>query len=109
MQPTISTQIQPSAATILATFPLPSTARNKVAEQIQVNQGQQIFNEQNLGVQSYLVTSGEVLILRRGRAIDLVEAGELLESELWPGAIAVALTDCTLETLVHAIPTVQPC
>lgn len=45
---------------------------------------------------AYVVTDGEVMIMREGRIIDIVEAGELLDSRIWTGATAVAYTDCTL-------------
>ncbi|MEZ4706425.1 MAG: hypothetical protein R3A44_04425 [Caldilineaceae bacterium] len=60
--------------------------------------GQILFQEGDTD-SAYRVLKGEVLILRQGRVVDLVETGELLDAHIWPGATAVAWTDCTLEAV----------
>ncbi|MEZ4656389.1 MAG: hypothetical protein R2911_02350 [Caldilineaceae bacterium] len=60
--------------------------------------GQMLFQEGD-ATSAYRVLKGEVLILRQGRVVDLVEAGELLDARIWPGAMAVAWTECTLEAV----------
>jgi len=61
-----------------------------------IRKGMRIFSEQRALSGAYVVTRGEVMILRAGRIIDIVEAGELLDASIWRGATAVAYTDCTL-------------
>ena len=46
--------------------------------------------------QSYVITNGEVIILRNGVPVDLLEAGEILDDFCWEGATAVAHADCAL-------------
>ena len=53
----------------------------------------------------YKVLEGEVLIVRNGRTVDLVEAGEWLDAQIWTDATAVAWTDCILE---NATPRQSP-
>jgi hypothetical protein len=38
----------------------------------------------------YIVLSGEIVILRNGQIVDLVETGEILDPTFWPGTVAVA-------------------
>lgn len=111
MQPMMLTQQQPTNPTVLATFSLPTSLRKPATanEHILLSEGQQVFHGPTSSGDTFLVTSGEVLILRNGRPVDLVEAGELLEKNLWPDASAVALTICTLEKLESPVPRVQPC
>ena len=73
--------------------------KQAVVPKIYIAAGQPIYSGHELEEWSYVVTSGEVLILRDERPIDLVEAGELLDLTLWPGTTAVALSSCTLEVI----------
>ncbi|MEZ4869962.1 MAG: hypothetical protein R3C14_52025 [Caldilineaceae bacterium] len=68
---------------------------------------EQNCGKQNYAGQSYLVLSGEVVIMRNGRPVDLIEAGEWLESALWVGSSAVALTDCTVEAQSESVQRFQ--
>jgi len=61
--------------------------------------GEPIFSSHEQTEQSYLVTSGEVLIFRNGQPVDLLEKDDLLDLHLWPGATAMALSSCTLVAL----------
>ena len=61
-----------------------------------VAQGERIFSRTSPVWRAYTVTAGEVLIVRDGLPVDLVGAGELLDPRFWPGATALAHTDCTL-------------
>lgn len=47
---------------------------------------------------SYQLLAGEVVIIRQGRPVDLIEAGEWLGGWGWPDAIAVAWRDSVLAT-----------
>jgi len=64
-----------------------------------VPRGSRIFDKYAPPSRPYTVAAGEVMILRDGRLVDLVEAGELLDPRIWQGATAVARTDCTLALL----------
>lgn len=64
-----------------------------------VSRGSHIFDKHSPAPRPYTVTAGEVMILRNGHLVDLVEAGELLDPRIWQGATAVARTDCTLALL----------
>ena len=61
-----------------------------------MRRGGRIFGKTSPLARAYVVASGEVLILRDGRPVDLVEAGELLDPRIWRDATAIARTDCTL-------------
>lgn len=65
--------------------------------------GQPIFSGHEPTSKMYLVTSGEVLMLRNERPVDLLERGDLLDLQIWPNATAVALHDCTLELLATPV------
>ena len=45
---------------------------------------------------SYLVLNGEVLVTLRGRPIDLVEPGEVVDTRFWPGATYLATLGCKM-------------
>ncbi|MEZ4618728.1 MAG: hypothetical protein R2867_24885 [Caldilineaceae bacterium] len=64
--------------------------------------GQPILHDRKKDNCQYLVTDGEVVILRNGRPIDLVECDEVLDMRLWPNATAMALSDCTLVAMVKS-------
>jgi hypothetical protein len=83
---------------------MPAPVRKTVSRPLRLHKGQQLFTEPALDEQSYLMISGELLILRDGRPVDLVEAGDLLERALWPGTTAIALTACTFEPLDPSSP-----
>jgi hypothetical protein len=59
-------------------------------------EGQIIFQPEKPDGRAYRVLGGEVLILRSGHPVDLVESGEYLDGQVWPGAVALARTDCDL-------------
>lgn len=61
-----------------------------------VRKGARIFDGSAPFTRAYTVASGEVLVERDGRLIDIVEAGELLDPRIWGDATAIAYTDCTL-------------
>ncbi|MEZ4684272.1 MAG: hypothetical protein R2932_59680 [Caldilineaceae bacterium] len=78
-------------------FPVrPTTVARHIAK------GQPIRHECEEGNRQYLVTDGEVVILRNGRPLDLVECDEVLDMRLWPNATAMALSDCTLVAMVKS-------
>ena len=74
-------------------------AQCAVVPKLYIAAGQPIFSGHEVEEQPYLVTSGEVLILRNGRPVDLIEEGELLDLTLWPGTMAMALSSCVLVAL----------
>ena len=84
-------------------FARPSTI---VAAQLYVAAGEPVFAGYRGGPTAYLVASGEVLIVRHGQPVDLLEAGDLLDLQIWPGATAMALADSTL-TVLDAQPAVS--
>ena len=58
--------------------------------------GQIVFDAKRSQLQPCLVASGEVVIVRDGSAVEIVEAGECLDPSLWTRATAIAWTDCRL-------------
>jgi CRP-like cAMP-binding protein len=66
-----------------------------------VRRGERVFNTRRHSLRVYTVVRGEVLILRRGLLVDLVGPGEFLDTRFWPGANAVAWTDCRLVVAKH--------
>jgi hypothetical protein len=46
--------------------------------------------------QTYRLIEGEVLVLRHGVPIDLVEAGDYIDARIWPDATLLAWTDCRM-------------
>jgi len=52
--------------------------------------------ESTLRHQPYTVLAGEVVILRQGRPVDLIEPGEWLDGWIGADAIAVAWRDTVL-------------
>ncbi len=73
------------------------------ARQHSVRKGARIFDGSAPFGRAYTVASGEVLVQRDGRLIDIVEAGELLDPRFWGDATAIARTDCTLTAPTLAI------
>lgn len=70
--------------------------------------GGQIIFDENETSQAYQVISGEVVILRSGQMVDLVQAGELLDASIWNGATAVAWTHCVLQEVQPQLQTEIP-
>ena len=60
--------------------------------------GQIVFDARRhqhlMGQQPYRVVAGEVVIVRNGSAVDIVEPGEYLDPSIWQHATAIAWTDC---------------
>lgn len=77
-------------------FSLFASPAQPTAPAMYVAKDQPIFGDYESEQQSYLVTSGEVLILRNGRPVELLERGEIFDPSLWPGTTAMALHNCTL-------------
>ena len=100
---------QATIANVVTLFPLPNATGRAAPTRIQFTKGQQLFHAAMLNTGAYLVTSGEVLIARNGRPVDLVEAGELLDIELWPGATAIALTAGVMELMETSTREAPPC
>lgn len=46
--------------------------------------------------QTYRLIEGEILVLRHGVPIDLVEAGDYIDARIWPDATLLAWTDCRM-------------
>ncbi|MEZ4659735.1 MAG: hypothetical protein R2911_19440, partial [Caldilineaceae bacterium] len=67
----------------------------------------QVLSSADVLYHGYQVLAGEVLIVRNGRTVDLVEAGEWLNAQIWPGATAMAWTDCILQDAAFRQPTVE--
>jgi hypothetical protein len=65
--------------------------------------GAYIFSADDLGKQQYLLVDGEVVVLREGKIVDLVESGEILDPALWPGADAIAWHTSFLQPLRQRI------
>lgn len=80
---------------------LPATS--PIVPKLYVAAGQPIFSGHEIEEQTYLVTSGEILMLRNGQPVDLLEADELLDLRLWPGTTAMALSSCTLIPLAKIV------
>lgn len=98
MQTTIAPQqLFATTPPIVAPFFAVPTAPTRSANEIHFTKGEPLFQALQPNGRAYLVTQGEVLIVRDGRPIDLVEAGESLDATLWPNAIAIALTDGSLQ------------
>lgn len=76
----------------------PSRITSKTADsgQRKFRKGQIVFNSRCDGIRSFMVTSGEVIIVRDGSMVDIVEEGEALDPCIWNHAIGVAWTDCRL-------------
>lgn len=64
--------------------------------------GEILFHEYDKN-SAYHLLLGEVVMLRNGQVVDLVEAGELINADMWQGVTAIAWTDCVIQTL--ALPT----
>ena len=84
------------AAFTSSSFPMRRTTRKR-----HIAKGQPILHECEGENCQYLVTDGEVGILRNGRPIDLVECDEVLDMMLWPNSTAMALSDCTLVAMTR--------
>lgn len=72
---------------------LPPTSAN----QRRVARGHVVFGGDLRSTSAFQLVEGEIVIMRRGLAIDLIEAGEYVDAAMWSGSTtAVARTDCTL-------------
>ncbi len=71
-------------------IPIPLAPLASPDRQQCVPAGEAIFTPDDVNRRQYLLVSGEVIILRNGQIVDLVESGELLDPAIWPGAMAVA-------------------
>lgn len=60
--------------------------------------GEIIFAEEGLGRRPYQLLSGEIVILRQGRPVDLIEPGEWLDGWGLSNTIAVAWRDTIVAT-----------
>ena len=100
---------QPTIANGITIFPLPNATGRVAPTRIQFAKGEQLFHAAMRNTGTYVVTSGEVLIVRNNRPVDLVEAGELLDSELWPGATAIALTAGSIKRMGTSTGEAPPC
>lgn len=56
-----------------------------------IAKGQPIRHDREREHGQYLVTKGEVVILRNRRPLDLVECDEVLDMMLWPNSTVMAL------------------
>lgn len=70
-----------------------------VIPKLYVAAGEPIFSSHEHGDHSYLITSGEVVILRDGFPVDLLEEDETIDLALWPDTVALAHRSCTLVPL----------
>lgn len=66
--------------------------------------GQILFNETD-STSAFHLLAGEVVIIRHGQVVDLVETGERIDAAIWNGGTAVAWTDCVLQTVNLQPPT----
>ena len=108
MQQTAETQQTFATDTpIVAALAAPATENKTARNQICFSKGQPLIQSSSMSNSAYRVVHGEVLIVRHGRPVDLVEAGELLEADLWPDAMAIALTPGILEIMESPDPRVQ--
>lgn len=60
-----------------------------------IHRGHVLFDPTNNSSVFHLIR-GEIVIFSNGRPVDLVEAGEYVDTRMWVDATAVAQTDCTL-------------
>ena len=84
--------------TAFATIPTQKQS-SSVTPTTYIAAGEPIFSGHESTAKPYLVTSGEILILRNGQPVDLLEPGDLLDLHIWADATAVALNSCTLTAL----------
>jgi hypothetical protein len=80
-------------------MPVPPASQAAPARQRCAPAGEFIFTPEDLGRQPYLLVDGEVVVLRDGQIVDLVESGELVDPALWPGAVAIAWHTSFLQPL----------
>lgn len=79
-------------------LPLPhDKGKSKPSHKKYQVRGETIVLNQEPEAKAYEVTCGEVLIIHNGRIVDLVEAGEILDTAFWPGAMMIARIDCVLK------------
>ena len=74
----------------------------RISRETAIVLGGQILFGSDESLAAHRILAGEVLIVRNGHIVDLVQAGELLDPRIWDDAIAVALTDCVLEEIPTA-------
>ena len=64
------------------------------------HKGQIVFNSRQDSDQGFQVKSGEVVIVRDGCMVDIVEPGESCDSSQWQHAVAIAWGNC--HVLAHS-------
>lgn len=79
-----------------AAFATIAPERLAVVPKLFIAAGQPIVSRYDVRNQAYLITSGEVVILRDGQPVDLLEEDELLDLTLLPETVAIAHRSCTL-------------
>lgn len=84
---------------LLAAFAPFARLRHAMTPKLYVAAGERIFAGYEPAERRYLVTRGEVVISRDGWPVDLVEEGEIVDLNLWPGTSAVARRASTLVLL----------
>jgi hypothetical protein len=70
--------------------------RWEVQSSLRFSRGEIVFPAGEGTAATYVLCEGEILILRRGRPVDLIEPGEFYDPALWRDAVALAHGDCTL-------------
>lgn len=75
--------------------------RRAVQASVRYERGDVIFPAGNGETLPHLLVDGEILILRHGQPVELIEPGEYYDAALWRGTTAVAYRDCTLAPLTH--------
>ncbi|MBV7332209.1 hypothetical protein KFU94_29045 [Chloroflexi bacterium TSY] len=102
MNANLSTQ---SNADYISTLPLTNLA-NSAPSIRYLDQGENFFvatDANNTHIrETYIVTTGEIVITRNGRPVDLIEEGEYLDPGMWSGVEATALTNCELSVVTHS-------
>lgn len=74
-----------------------SALRTPVHPTNRIRRGHVVFDGSTQRARAFQLVEGEIVVLRRGMAVDLIEAGEYVDSGMWSGnTVAVARTDCTL-------------
>lgn len=96
MQPISYRDCQEKINGLLTTLTPLQRSIGSTAPEVYIAKGQPFFTIGYAEKQNYRVTGGEVIILRNGWPIDLVECGEELDMMLRPNTTAMALSDCTL-------------
>ena len=79
-----------------AAFSTIAPERISIVPKLYIAAGEPIVSRYDLCNQAYLITSGEVIILRDGQPVDLLEEDELLDLAFLPETVAIAHRSCTL-------------